>query len=282
MCSETARNENDGDLALDSSTDVASRRGLSRDEEREMAILIAAGDRTARNCMVQAYLGLVVVIARRFQGRGLVLDDLVGEGNLGLIRAAERFDPDFGARFSTYANYWVKEAIRDALINRTATIRLPAHMVKLLAKWRRTERMLTREGDHMPDFEEVACSLGLTERQKSLVSKAHRAGQLKLEVNCRGGVATWLLDAAPDRHGPVEALLQADDERDNLLRRMKSLDERERTVLVLRYGLLGETLTYRELGTRLGVSGEWIRKIASGAILKLGGDQNDGSAFAAS
>ena len=136
-----------------------------------MAVLIAGGDRAARNRMVQAYLGLVVVIARGFKGRGLALDDLVGEGNLGLIRAAERFDPDFGTRFSTYASYWIREAIQDALTNRTATIRLPAHMVKLLARWRRAERTLAREGDHTPDFEEVAGLLGLSERSKSSLSK---------------------------------------------------------------------------------------------------------------
>ena len=163
-----------------------------------MAVLIAGGDRAARNRMVQAYLGLVVVIRLRGSapcGRGLALDDLVGEGNLGLIRAAERFDPDFGTRFSTYASYWIREAIQDALTNRTATIRLPAHMVKLLARWRRAERTLAREGDHTPDFEEVAGSLGLSERQKSLVSShayasrsSRGAGlQTSCSTRCRTG-----------------------------------------------------------------------------------------------
>jgi RNA polymerase primary sigma factor len=282
MFSTTERKEPGVNLARDSAKEVSGRRGLSRGQERETAVLIAGGDRAARNRMVQAYLGLVVVIARGFRGRGLVLDDLVAEGNLGLIRAAEKFDPEFGARFSTYANHWVKAAIRDALINRTATIRLPAHMVKLLAKWRRTEQMLARRGDHLPDFEEVACFLGLSERQKFRVSEAHRAGHVKLENNCRDGLANPLLDAVPDRHGPVDASLQADDERDSLLHRMESLDDRERTVLALRYGLFGETLTRKEVGKRLGLCGEWIRKIESGAIHKLGGDQNDGAAFVAS
>ncbi len=266
------------DPALHPSEDIPSRRGLSRDEVREMAALIAGGDQAARNQMVRAYLGLVVTIAREFQGRGLVFDDLVGEGNLGLIRAAEDFDPEFGTRFSTYAAYWVKQAIRDALMNTTATIRLPVHMVRLLTKWRRTERTLGRQRDRVPDFDEVASVLGLSERQKSSVRKARMAGQLRLEDTRGGGAANGLLDATTDQHGPVEALLQA-DERDTLMHRMESLDNRERTVLTLHYGLDGESLTLREVGTRLGLCGERVRKIEAAAIRKLSGDHDDGVAL---
>jgi RNA polymerase primary sigma factor len=109
------------------------RSGLSREEERRLAVRIAAGDRQARDALVQANLGLVVRVARGYQGRGLSLDDLVGEGNLGLIRAAEAFIP----RFSTYATYWIKDAILAALYSTTATIRVPGYMVRLLSKWRR-------------------------------------------------------------------------------------------------------------------------------------------------
>jgi RNA polymerase primary sigma factor len=266
------------DPALHPSEDIPSRRGLSRDEVREMAALIAVGDQAARNQMVRAYLGLVVTIAREFQGRGLVFDDLVGEGNLGLIRAAEDFDPDFGTLFSTYASYWVKQAIRDALVNRTATIRLPVHMVRLLTKWRRTERTLGRQWGRVPDFDEVASVLGLSERQKSSVRKARLAAQLRLEDTRCGEAANCLLDTATDQHGPVEALLQA-DERDSLMHRMESLDNRERTVLTLHYGLDGESLTLREVGTRLGLCGERVRKIEAAAIRKLSGDHDDGAAL---
>src|SRR5215468_7420893 len=125
--------------------DISQVSLLSAKEEHELADAIARGDRDARTRMIQANLRLVVKIAREYAGRGLVLDDLIGEGNLGLIRAAEEFDPGFGTRFSTYASYWIKEAIYRALINTTATIRLPAHMVSLLTKWRRAERTLCRE-----------------------------------------------------------------------------------------------------------------------------------------
>jgi RNA polymerase primary sigma factor len=260
--------------ALHPSEDVTRRGRFSRDEERATAAVIARGDQAARNLMVQAYLGLVVTIAREFQGRGLVLDDLIGEGNLGLIRATADFDPDFETPFATYATYWVKQAIRDALINTTATIRLPSHMVRLLTRWRRAEGMLRRETHRMPDFEEVASVLGLSERQKSLVRKARQAGKCKFEGGRGGGEANQLLDEATDRHAPVERLLQADDERDSLMRRMESLDGLERAVLTFRFGLGGEALTRREIGTRLGVRADWVRRIESGAIRKLGGGES--------
>src|SRR4051812_46240574 len=154
---------------------------LSATEERELAEAIARGDRDARSRMIQANLRLVVKIARDFMGRGIGLEDLIGEGNLGLIRAAEEFDPRFGTRFSTYASYWIKQAIRHALINTTGTIRLPAHMYGLLTKWRRAERRLSRERGSAPSLDDVATHLGLTETQKGMVVRARRAIHLRLE-----------------------------------------------------------------------------------------------------
>jgi RNA polymerase primary sigma factor len=204
-----------------------------------------------------------------------MLEDLVGEGNLGLIRAAEEFDPDFGTRFSTYASHWVKQTIQYALINTTAMIRVPAYMAKLLTKWRRTEQTLCVAGDHMPDFEEVASSLSLSEVQKSLVREARRAGGIKLQGGRDDVPANLVPDQAKDRQSAVEATVQADDEVGRMMRGMENLDERERTVLALRYGLDGAPLAYKAIGARLGFSGEWARKIESGAIRKLGVDQDD-------
>ena len=157
---------------------------LTAAEECELAEAIARGDRDARTRMIEANLRLVVKIARDYVGRGIALDDLIGEGNLGLIRAAEEFDPRFGTRFSTYASYWIKQAIRHALINTTSTIRLPAHMVGLLTKWRRAERSLCRELRRTPTFEEIAASLGLSETQKTLVAQAHRPGSSSWRAAC--------------------------------------------------------------------------------------------------
>ena len=129
---------------------------LSAVEECELADAIARGDKDARTRMIQANLRLVVKIARDYVGRGMALDDLIGEGNLGLIRATEEFEPCYGTRFSTYASYWIKQSIRHALINTSTTIRLPAHMIGLLTKWRRAERVLCRQLGRGPSFNEVA------------------------------------------------------------------------------------------------------------------------------
>ncbi len=243
---------------------------LSAAEEHELAAAIAAGDRDARTRMIQANLRLVVKIAREYVGRGMILDDLIGEGNLGLIRATEEYDPRFGTRFSTYASYWIKQAIRHALINTTATIRLPAHMVGLLTKWRRAERSFTKEFGYPPTPEQVAVSLGLTEAQKALVEKAKRARQLRLESGGGDEAGAWSPDESAADREPPDAAIEADDERQNLLRRLERLDARERAILALRFGLEGELpLTLKEVGRRLGVTREWVRKIEIRAVRKL-------------
>ena len=250
--------------------EIREGRLLSAAEEHALAEAIAKGDRDARARMIQANLRLVVKIARDYMGRGLILDDLIGEGNLGLIRAAEEFDPRFGTRFSTYASYWIKQAIRHALINTTLTIRLPAHMVGLLTKWRRTERALTRELDHSPSPEQVAVRLGLTDLQRALVEKARRASQLRLENGGGDEGAGWSPDESTDTRDTPDAVVEADDERQNLLRRLERLDQRERAILALRFGLEGELpMTLKEVGRRLGVTREWVRKIELRAVRKL-------------
>lgn len=243
---------------------------LSAAEERDLAAAIARGDSDARARMIQANLRLVVKIARDYLGRGLVLDDLIGEGNLGLIRAAEEFDPRYGTRFSTYASYWIKQAIRHALINTTSTIRLPAHMVGLLTKWRRAERLLRRDLGRPPTFDEIAGALGLTEAQKELVAKAQRASALKLEGSLGDEDESWSADEAMDGCEAPGAALESADDRSELFRRMERLDERERQVLSMRFGLAGELpLTLKEIGRRLGVTREWVRKIELRAVSKL-------------
>lgn len=242
---------------------------LSAAEERSLSEAITAGDHDARARMIQANLRLVVKIAREYLGRGMTLDDLIGEGNLGLIRATEEFDPRFGTRFSTYASYWIKQAIRHSLINTAATIRLPAHMVGLLTKWRRAERALTKEFGCAPTADQIAVSLGLSDSQKVLVEKARRARHLRLESGGGDGGA-WSPEESMADHEPPDAVLEADDERRDLLRRLDRLDARERAILALRFGLGGEVpLTLKEVGKRLGVTREWVRKIEIRAVRKL-------------
>jgi len=243
---------------------------LTAAEETDLAEAIARGDNDARSRMIQANLRLVVKIARDYLGRGLVLEDLIGEGNVGLIRATKEFDPRFGTRFSTYAGHWIKQSIRHALINTTSTIRLPAHMVGILTKWRRAERSLCRELSRTPSFGEVASVLGLSESQKSLVAKAHQARQLKLENSVTAETGRWSPVDSTDRYESPGVSLEADDERRILLSRMERLDTRERSILSLRHGLEGEPpLTLKEIGRRLGVTREWVRKIELRALRKL-------------
>jgi RNA polymerase primary sigma factor len=243
---------------------------LSAAEECLLARAIKAGDREARARMIRANLRLVVKIARDYAGRGMLLDDLIGEGNLGLIRATEDFDPRFGTRFSTYASYWIKQSIRHALTNTTATIRLPAHMVTLLSKWRKAERALTRELGQPPSFDQVAVTLGLSDAQRVLVEQARRASQLRLEA---GDGESWSPDETGDNQDGPDAALEADDERRQLLGRLDRLDDRERTIVTLRFGLGGgEPMTLKEVGRQLGVTREWVRKIEVRAVKKLDGD----------
>jgi RNA polymerase primary sigma factor len=242
---------------------------LSPAEETALADRIKRGDQEALGRLISANLRLVVKIARDFEGRGLSLEDLVGEGNLGLIRAAQEFDPRFGTRFSTYASHWIKQSIRHALITTTATIRLPAHMVGLLTRWRRAERSFLREFGFAPTRDQLAVTLGLSEAKRGMVEQALQALRL-----LPGGAASdddpRRLDEATDRRECPEAPLDAEDQRRDLSRRLERLDDRERTILALRFGLDGQPpMTLKEVGCQLGVTREWVRKIEVRAVRKL-------------
>src|SRR6266446_991807 len=147
---------------------------LSADEEKKLAYRIEEGDNAARDQMVRANLRLVVNIARGYTGRGLDLQDLIAEGNLGLLRAVEAFDPSMDTRFSTYASYWIKQSIKRTLVNTAKTIRLPAYMVELLAKWRRATAKLQEELGRTPTQEEIAKSLDLPKKKLAIIKKAIR------------------------------------------------------------------------------------------------------------
>ena len=233
--------------------------------------MIARGDKDARARMIRANLRLVVRIARDYTGRGLSLDDLIGEGNLGLIRASEEFDPAFGTRFSTYASYWIKQSIRHALTNTTATIRLPAHMVGLLNRWRRAERELRKRARAGPD-PRPARRGDRPDRRPAPPGRAGLAGQPPPPRGGRGRRRRHLVArrGVRRRRGAPDAPLEAADERRDLLRRLERLDDRERAIVSLRFGLEGHApLTLKEVGLRLGVTREWVRKIEIRAVRKL-------------
>src|SRR5205823_4381521 len=147
---------------------------LNAAQEKELAYRIEDGDHDARDRMVRANLRLVVNIARGYTGKGLGLQDLIEEGNLGLLRAVEGFDPSMNTRFSTYASYWIKQSIKRALVNTAKTIRIPAYMVELLAKWRRASAKLQDELGRPPTHEEVARTLNLPKKKLAIIKKAIR------------------------------------------------------------------------------------------------------------
>ena len=251
---------------------INERTLLTASQECGLANAIAQGDQNALGKLVEANLRLVVKVAKDYVGRGLTLDDLIGEGNLGLIRAAQKFDPHFGVRFGTYAVYWIKQSIRLALSNSTAMIRLPAHILGLMSKWRKAERALSVNLGRAPSFDEVAAALGLSESQKRLLLEAQRARQIKLESTVAPESGRWASLLSCDASGQTAVGVDAEDEFP-LRSRLECLDGRERMVLSSRYGLDNEPpLTLREIGHRLGVTREWVRKIELRAVCKLRGE----------
>jgi RNA polymerase primary sigma factor len=255
---------------------IPNCRRLTRDEEHELAGLVANGDVHARNEFVQANMPLVIKIARSFQGRGLALDDLVGEGNLGLIRATKEFQPSFGTRFSTYAAYWIKQSIRDALINTTTTIRLPAHMFKTLTNWRRAERALANEQGETPRFDDVAAVLGLSESQRMLVGNARQALCIGPQSNNELDPDSCDHEKTRNPGGGCEERLEANEAHHMLVQRMQRLEKIECAILELRYGLAGEEpLTVKEIGLRLGLNRGRVHKLELRALGKLRDDQSE-------
>src|SRR6516164_1357363 len=151
---------------------------LTADQEKDLARRIEDGDNEARDRMVRANLRLVVNIARGYTGKGLGLQDLIEEGNLGLLRAVEGFDPSMNTRFSTYASYWIKQSIKRALVNTAKTIRIPAYMVELLAKWRRASAQLQEQLGRTPTEQEIAKTLELPRKKLNIIKKAIRVSTL--------------------------------------------------------------------------------------------------------
>ncbi|HJZ94261.1 MAG TPA: RNA polymerase sigma factor RpoD/SigA [Gemmataceae bacterium] len=243
---------------------------LTADEEKSLARKIATGDTESRDLMVRANLRLVVNIARGYTGKGLALQDLIEEGNLGLLRAVEGFDPNMNTRFSTYASYWIKQSIKRALVNTAKTIRIPAYMVELLAKWRRATNQLTDELGRPPTNEETAKFLGLPKKKLNIIKKAIRVYNSAPQTDQTE--AGWSIDEMlmDNRTRTPDTEMVENDDLRQVMTLLDKMDPREATVLRMRFGLNDEEpKTLKEIGESLGLTRERVRQIESEALQKL-------------
>jgi RNA polymerase primary sigma factor len=250
--------------------DIAQFPLLTVEQEIVLAERIRGGDDDAKTEMVRCNLRLVVKIARDYSNLGLPLLDLISEGNIGLIKAVERFDPRKGGKLSTYAAWWIKQSIKRALANQSKTIRLPVHLVDKIAKIRRVSMQMTEELGREPTDEELAEELGLTAAKVSSL-KAAAIRPASLDATIGDDDSTELIEIVGDveAQDPFE-MLRDKNLRDELGDLLTVLDERERKILNSRFGLDGSRpKTLEEVGEKFGVTRERIRQLQNIALAKL-------------
>lgn len=243
---------------------------LTAEEEVYFARRALQGCEASRNRMVESNLRLVVKISRRYMNRGLSLLDLIEEGNLGLIHAVEKFDPERGFRFSTYATWWIRQTIERAIMNQTRTIRLPIHIIKEINLYLRTARQLAQNLDHEPTAEEIAQAMCKpVDEVKRMLGLNERVASVDTPIGKDEDRS--LLDAIPDDNNPDPSeLLQDEDLNDKLEYWLSQLNDKQRVVVERRFGLHGqERATLEEVGNEIGVTRERVRQIQIDALRRL-------------
>lgn len=271
MTKRPVRESRDQDVALAAYLKEIQRTPLlTAEDEKVLAGRIRDGDLEAREHMIRANLRLVVSIAKQYANRGLSLTDLIEEGNVGLLKAVERFDAAEECRFSTYGAWWIKQSIRRALVNTARTVRVPSYMVEIISKLKTASAKLERELHRPPTFDEIAEAMGIDDEGHELLRRAMRAA--------RTGRATTSLESMLGEGDTIEDTRTAspDDEivsvqeRTLLQEMLGSIDPREAEILRLRFGIdIEAPMTLREIGEKLGVSRERVRQIETRALRKL-------------
>ncbi len=244
---------------------------LTAEEERQLSRRIREhSDPIAREQMIQANLRLVVKIAKDYSSHGMTLGDLVAEGNIGLVRAVEAFDPEQGVRFSTYAAWWIKQAIQRALVNTAQTIRIPAYLAKLISRWRRVSRRLELDLGRPPKIEEVAEKMHISRKKANIIQQGMTAVNAPTQIGSDESQAAAEMLADLQMDDPDQRLV---DESNGTIvcQLLKKLDERSQQILILRYGLDGHPglRTYKEIGAIVGLTRERVRQLERQAIAQL-------------